>query len=391
MRVRLAADPPDVAACRELIGRVYLERYGVTLSDAAADPDGGAERFPDRYVLGEVDGRMVACAGLYCGTTYVERFGGVDAGDVRAACRQAGLEPAEYADRPFVEYTKIVVDPTRGRRGYGRRFLAASHAAGFLAPAGERLPLVLVCARLTTFRLWEAVGIHTRFLREFPSYRNHARYRSVADPMESRLVIPERDVPTRFLRAELPTWVPEPVLPAALAHEDLERHEGDVPLASMDLVVTAREVRAHWPRCWLTAEFLARAFAPTHSQLTVVIDELLENAVKFCADRAEQVTVRVHRLQNAVMRVEAHNRCDRDHAEDLDACVRRVLRSDPEALFVEQLERSARSAHRDESRMGFVTLCIHAGARLGVRIREARDGLYDVTVSALLPGEGVPA
>lgn len=383
MRIRLAEGPGDVDRCRALIQRVYRERYGVEVGDGPADPDGGREQLPDRYVLGELDGHLVACAGLYTGTTYVERFGGVDRATLAPWATDVRGRP-----RPVVEYTKVVVDPAFARRGLGRRFLAASHAAPFLAEGGGPLPLVLICARLTTFRLWEAAGIRTRFLREFPTYRNHARYRSVGDPMESRLVVPELDVPATWLWTTLPRTLPEPALPAAVVHDDVVRSEALAPVASLDLVLVPQQIRAHWRRCWLSAEYLSGALAPGHPQLAVVVAELLENAVKFCADAAEAVTVRVDRLRDAGLRVETRNRCDRDHAEDLGQSVRRVLDADPAALFVEQLERSARSGHRDESRMGFVTLCLHAGARLGLRIREVREGSYEVTVSALLEGEG---
>jgi hypothetical protein len=205
--VRLAEAPEDVRRCRDLVSAVYEGAYGVAMTSGAADPDGGLETFPDRFVMGEVDGELVACAGLYTRQTYVERHGEVTRDEVAAVARAAGVADAE--ERVRYEYTKIVVAPAWTHLGLGRRFIGASHCAEFLClDSGAHPPLLLVCAKLSVFRLWDAAGIHTRHLRPFPDYRNHARYRSPHDPMESRLVIPERDVDRRWYDLKLPSNLP---------------------------------------------------------------------------------------------------------------------------------------------------------------------------------------
>lgn len=198
--VRLASRPDEIERCRALARETYQRDYGVLLTDDPPDPNGFRERFPDRFVMGLIDAELVACAGLYVGRTYVEQFGRVTEHDLTEALRPVGRTDA--IARPRVEYTKVVVRRDHSGRGLGRRFIGMSHAREFLAADGE-VPLLLVCARVSTFALWNAVGIHTRPLRPFPWYRNHERYRSVADPMESRLVIPELDIDRRWYETRL--------------------------------------------------------------------------------------------------------------------------------------------------------------------------------------------
>lgn len=158
----------------------------------------------------------------------------------------------------------------------------------------------------------------------------------------------------------------------------------DLRLSAMDMVV-------HWRRCSLTADFLAGFVAQgfegreeeARLELSMVIDELIENAVKFCADVREPVSVMVHNYGDVIV-LEASNLCDLESAQALEAAIRRVLESDLESLFIQQIEESA-SSDRLSSRLGFITLCVNHGARLGARISKLpQKDLYTVTVQVLL-------
>ncbi|MEZ4322308.1 MAG: hypothetical protein R3F61_32845 [Myxococcota bacterium] len=214
MSVGLAESPTDVAACEELVAETYLREYGVLMTPDRTDPDGLVERMPDRFVMGRVDGELVSCAGLYVGRTYVEEFGGVTREDIDRVLNDAGV----WEDRPRVrvEYTKVVVRQEFGRRGIGRHFIGATHSADFLRVDGQP-PVLLVCAKLSILRLWRAVGIRTRKLRDFPAYRNHARYRRSGDPMESHLIIPEQDIHPRWYDLSLPATLDVGVLGGVIA------------------------------------------------------------------------------------------------------------------------------------------------------------------------------
>ena len=373
MHIRRAESDEEQQACKDLIARVYRDAYGVTLTDGTTDPDGGLERFPDRFAMGTVDGRLVATCGLYTSDTYVERYGLVSREALDEALEAAEVSPYDVRgrERPFYEYTKVVVDPAFGKRGFGRQFLAATHSRSFLHGPDGIVPFLLVCARLSVFRLWDAMGLRTRYLRDFPIYRNHARYRSPEDPMESRLVVPERDVAARWFLRPWPTvvWSPSDV--------DVRPTAGP----AVDLRLVTSDLQRRWHRCYLTAEFLAGLVAPHSTRLLMVIDELLENAAKFSCDPEDTVHLRVVH-EGPELHVEATNRARRARADDLAALITRLQDGDHEAMFVEHLERSSHAG--DMSRLGFLTLCLNAGARLDVRVDERDDDTCDVTVQATI-------
>ncbi len=169
------------------------------------------------------------------------------------------------------------------------------------------------------------------------------------------------------------------------------------PLASVDVQVSALDMMVHWGRCSLTADFLAEFIAPSFAdsdgarvEISIILDELIENAVKFCASVEEPVAVTVDNY-DSVIRVQVSNLCKKEHADDLGAAISEVLRNNPEELFVRTVEFAA---VEDElsSRLGFITLSMHDAVRLGARISKASvDGLHSVTVQVVIERDGMPA
>lgn len=206
LSLSLAETAEQIEACRVLITETYEREYGVRMSYDESDPNGSVERMPDRLVMGRSNGELVACAGLYIGETYIERYGEVDPAEVDRMVVDAGV--LEETPRVHVEYTKAVVRKDLTGRGLGRLFFGAAHNRDFLSIDG-RAPALLVCGKLSVLGLFRAVNIRTRRIREFPFYQNHARYRAPGDPMESHLIIPEIDIHPRWYDRSLPfTLVP---------------------------------------------------------------------------------------------------------------------------------------------------------------------------------------
>lgn len=204
--VRIATTRDEIEACKALSSEVYLREYGVRLTDSQLNPIGYRERFPDRFAMGFINGRFAVCAGWYVGETYAQTFGRLTEAEIRAALDEAGCP--EAISRVRVEYTKLVIKPEFAGKGLGRRFLGMTHSRQFLEVDGE-VPLILLCGRRSMFGLFQSVGIRTRALKPFPWYRNHERYRSAADPMESRLVIPELDIDPHWFELRFSDEYPE--------------------------------------------------------------------------------------------------------------------------------------------------------------------------------------
>jgi hypothetical protein len=91
-----------------MIASVYNEQYGVVFSEDVYDLDNKIEPWPHRYLIGSLDGDVVAVCGMYMRSTYVERYGLVTGEDIVAALREAGVD-GRYDPSNRREITKLVV------------------------------------------------------------------------------------------------------------------------------------------------------------------------------------------------------------------------------------------------------------------------------------------
>ena len=206
MTFRIAHSRAEILACQYLVAEVYNEEYEVVFSDDSYDLDAKVEPWPHRYLMGLADGQLVATAGLYLRDTYVERFGNVSRAEIQGLIERAGGTPRFDAGRKR-EITKVCVRRDRRGKGYGAALLETAHARAFLQlDASDDQPNVLVCcARRSIWDgLWHRAGIRTRPIKDFPYYKVHELYRSAEDPMDSRLVVPEIDIPARLYERSLP-------------------------------------------------------------------------------------------------------------------------------------------------------------------------------------------
>lgn len=202
-QLRIATRQADVLRCRAVIASVYSGEYGVVFSSKHFDLDAKIEPWPHRYVMVEIGGELVATSGLYLHDTYVERYGDVSDAEFATALQSAGA--MEYRVSARREITKFVVAPPWRGRGMTRTLARAAFSRDFLQ-IDARVPHMLVmCARHTIWEnVFHGIGIRTRVLKPFPFYKVHEKYRSPEDPMDSRLIIPDRDIPPEIYGASLP-------------------------------------------------------------------------------------------------------------------------------------------------------------------------------------------
>lgn len=204
MKIRLAQGPEEIQACQQLVFDIYHRHYGVTFSHDRVDPDARIEPYPDRYLIGLVDGELVAATGLYTELSYVERFGGVTNAEIDSMLVAAGAA-GSYTARRKVETTKLVVRDEWNGLGIGRIIHAAGHSREFVQYGSTEPSILVACAKLSVFRhIYGEMDIRTRTIKPFPEYPAHERYRSATDPMESRLIIPDLDIPAKWYNFRLP-------------------------------------------------------------------------------------------------------------------------------------------------------------------------------------------
>lgn len=208
MSTRITIQPAEtadeIARCHELIAEVYYRYYGVRLTRLPSDPDASHESFPDKCLMVLDEGHLIGSGGLYLQHTYVERFGGVTPEDVNRVLREAGAWPRHSGLR-LREITRVVVVDHPHKREALSALVLALHSAAALESLAAMPSAVVACAKPSMFeRLFTAAGIRTRFLKPFAPYAAHRRYATPGTTMESRLVIPELDVPLSWQYAALP-------------------------------------------------------------------------------------------------------------------------------------------------------------------------------------------
>ncbi|MCK6521350.1 DUF6272 family protein [Myxococcota bacterium] len=162
-----------------------------------------------------------------------------------------------------------------------------------------------------------------------------------------------------------------------------------IELLPIDLIV-------QWRRCSKMADFLASYFE-YHFESRVVaaqvlstgLNELIENLAKFSADKQRPVSVEISHF-GEVITFETQNEARRAEVAALRARLTRMATTDPEELFLEQLEHTA-SRDRAASGLGLINLKKDYGARLSAEIRAVPDDpeRFHVTLQLALEVDAV--
>jgi len=204
MEVRPATTREDVARCRNAIAEVYNRQYEVVFSEDHHDLEAKIEPWPHRYLMVLDQGNLAATLGLYVRNTYVERFGQVTREEFEAVLGPPSTSERYDVDR-LRELTKLVVQPEYRGLALSRFALACGHARAFCQIDAPAPHLITFCAKQSIVgHVYRSAGLHCRRVKPFPVYKVHELYRSPEDPMDSYLVVPEVDIPSRWYDLELP-------------------------------------------------------------------------------------------------------------------------------------------------------------------------------------------
>lgn len=166
----------------------------------------------------------------------------------------------------------------------------------------------------------------------------------------------------------------------------------DIETESRIDFVVPLELMDQWQRCSMISNFLASThtvgFQNTEkvsSLFSTIINELLENAVKFSRDRSKLIMLSLKQRKHDVC-IEAVNTTDEVQASKLNAFITRLKTETPEELYIHQLEKVAVLDDPTVSGMGLIMLLHDYHADLGIRIspRIDDDRTYDISVSVAL-------
>ncbi len=160
----------------------------------------------------------------------------------------------------------------------------------------------------------------------------------------------------------------------------------EVPKHAVDLSSLRLDLVANWQRCGQAADCFGRFLSynyedsdNAYNTLSTVLNELLENAVKFSIGGEDQVKLSIAYFDDEVV-METANVAHSDSAFKLLEGVTRIENEDLELLFLEQLEHTANNATH-ASGLGFITIKKDYGARLGVRVEPSQNEENRVRVS----------
>jgi hypothetical protein len=166
------------------------------------------------------------------------------------------------------------------------------------------------------------------------------------------------------------------------------------PLSELSVTLVPLEVVSEWRRCSETADYIARYFAHDFADretamlvLSTVINELVENTVKFSSDKTEPGEIVVRQFGDRLS-ITTSNVAQPVHADLLRAAVDRIRVGDPEALFAERI------AHPPEvgsAGIGLIMLRKDYAARMDVRTspHASRADLVRVEVEVTLDNREV--
>ncbi|MBT6119945.1 hypothetical protein HOH45_00590 [bacterium] len=139
-----------------------------------------------------------------------------------------------------------------------------------------------------------------------------------------------------------------------------------------------------WSRCGLTAEYLSKYIAlnsekgsEVENVAATVINELIENAVKFSFDKSESILVSMYQTGTAVL-VRIENVADYDSVKKFVKFLEEIDLTDIEETIVKRIEKSATS-DGDVSGLGILSIINDSDVTFGIKI--CSDSVEDKTFS----------
>ena len=164
-------------------------------------------------------------------------------------------------------------------------------------------------------------------------------------------------------------------------------------ISTIEIRILPKDFNTEWQRCGQTADYLAsylahhfEDFEMAMNVLSTVLNELIENSVKFSASQHEWVSISASFSGKAVI-LEATNSATAEQLELFTAFVERLLSEDVEDLFLARIEDSDFGVESG-SGLGLITIKKDYLSGIGVRFQQRPiSDLYDVSVQLHLDAD----
>lgn len=127
--------------------------------------------------------------------------------------------------------------------------------------------------------------------------------------------------------------------------------------------------------------------AEVKSGVSYIANELLENAMKFHDETSKHpIKFGIHLLEDTVLTVvlQATNSVSSDTLEKFKSFIQELTTSDPEELYIRQLEKNAEDENCHASGLGLLTMMNDWNAKLGWKIETVQQEPKIVTVTTVV-------
>lgn len=120
------------------------------------------------------------------------------------------------------------------------------------------------------------------------------------------------------------------------------------------------------------------------SAVNYIANELLENAMKYCDQKASYpITFQIQFVANEV-RLFLKNSIIPSTADKFQTFIQELLNSDPEELYIQQLEKSAEEENSTSSGLGFISMITDYSAKLGWKFQILEQSPQVMTVTTMV-------
>ncbi|MGF1542137.1 MAG: DUF6272 family protein [Pleurocapsa sp.] len=160
-------------------------------------------------------------------------------------------------------------------------------------------------------------------------------------------------------------------------------------------------LRQRWRNNCLSADFLADYLSSffladeeqiseskkpieVQSAISYIANELLENAMKYgCETSPLPISIQIH-LNPDLIIFQLTNSIHLEQKSQFQAHIERLINSDPEELYLAQLEKTAINDDEDRSGLGFLTMLNDYGAKLGWKFEDLPQQSQELAVTTMV-------
>lgn len=160
-------------------------------------------------------------------------------------------------------------------------------------------------------------------------------------------------------------------------------------------------LRQRWRNNCLSADFLADYLstfflgndnqqpdsekqAEVKSAVSYIANELLENAMKYAVEMSPfPISIQIH-LNPDLIIFQLTNSIHFQRTQEFQAHIETLLNSDPEELYIAQLEKNALEEECEESGLGLLTMLNDYGAKLGWKFESLPQDFSEIAVTTMV-------